>query len=198
VLTAPPLPDGSTDVLARQLARAAASRNLPGGLQGQVQPGLVTATVPLHVFTLGLDQLSVRFAPAVDAIPGSWRILLEVQREVVATADVDPTAGGPPEFVCLSAGPLAAGTARAVLLAESQLAQTADYVLAALDVPALGLNLLWLRSPAGPDRDLYLSLLNCPDAVQQDVPYTLAALAALLPPLARAALAQEREHPTNG
>jgi hypothetical protein len=115
----------------------------------KARPEQLTATVPHQVFVLGLDSVAAEGEALERAQPAGWRYLLEVDKQVVASAETRLQEGERHSFSHVNDGPFVRGTVEALAVADSLRDETASETeLRLLHVPGLYLMGLWLR-PSG-------------------------------------------------
>ncbi|MBV8989165.1 MAG: hypothetical protein JO372_11470 [Solirubrobacterales bacterium] len=112
-----------------------------------------TLTLPHRVFTVRLDALAEGRPLAEIAEPVGWRVLVEEDEKVVASAELrDRSALGTsiPQTAVITRGPLVQGTVAAVLVAEQEESvREQDLELRFVHVPGLHIAVLWLSPRSG-------------------------------------------------
>jgi hypothetical protein len=128
------------------------------------------APPPLPVYSFPLDDL----APGKDPMgngPVAWKFLLVIGSQPIRTADVVPAPGGGYQFASISAAQ-APGIDQAILAAEnSPVLAKGRYELRLVEVPALYVTALWLKTQRG-KADYFIVIPPAPDGFQ---PYAVTA-----------------------
>ena len=116
-LQAPDPPDEAVDALRGALGALGDRGQFGVRALRRARPEQITVAAPHQVFTLGLDDLRERPSLAT-AKPSAWRFLIEVDREVVASAETTTISDREHEFSHVNEGPFVVGTVEALEIAE--------------------------------------------------------------------------------
>ncbi|SRR5438445_656150 len=154
----------------------------------RARPEQLSATVPHQVFVLGLRD-AADGAVLDRAQPVGWRYLLEVEQEVVASAETRSLEDGRHSFSLVNDGPFVRGTVEALALAESVADKEEGAVeLRLLHVPALYLMSVWLR-PSGAEEaegGRFIPIAPAPSGIEAGRVYESAEFLARVRELAQA------------
>jgi hypothetical protein len=186
-LQAPAPPDEAVDALRGALGALGDRGQLGVRALRRAQPEQVTVTAPHEVFTLGLDDLRER--PSLrDAKPSAWRFFLEVDREVVASAETTTISAREHEFSHVNEGPFVAGTVAALEIAERWADErNEDFDFRLVHIPAIYSVNVWAhrRGADTHDEDLLVPAAPAPPGVEANRPYAPDELLEILSGLAR-------------
>lgn len=156
---------------------ATRSFDVAGGAQGSLD-----FAGPHRVYVASIDD-ALKREMLKNARPAGWRYFVLRGEKMVATAQVSENERT--SFSNINYGALAESTARAIEIAQAHAdVKKRDYDLAVLEVPALYLAVLWLKSTGS---NILIPLEPSPRGVEANRPYTQRELAS-----ATYVLAQQR------
>jgi hypothetical protein len=185
-----PVPSDITDVIKTGLERMVSSQAFSTprlakivSRRPEVSPALFQA---LPVYHMALDELA-EDGDLGAAVQTSWRYLLKVDDEVVASADAVFGLNRKPVFSQVNEGPLLQGTVSAIQAAD---VERGEYEVRLIMVPALYTAALWLVDGTG-GSDLVVPIAPCPSDLTPDKPIPVEKLLAVLRDAAKAVLANQ-------
>jgi len=173
----PAAPAGAFEALKKGLhSLSDARRTTPSGAEVLALPTAPQAMKPIPVHLLGLDRLTAGEGPDAAALT-SWRYFLVADGQVSQAATVvgDGTSGY--RFTALTTGFIAG--VEAALSRAATVTGGEAYELRLLNVPALNLMALWLKSLGGGE-DRFLVLEPAPSFVDAGRTYSAGELLPLL------------------
>jgi hypothetical protein len=142
----------------------AKSFDVAGGTQGSLDFG-----GPHRVYVASIED-ALKREMLKNARPAGWRYFVLRGETTVATAQVSEDNGERISFSNINFGALAESTARAIEVAQALAdVKKRDYDLAVLEVPALYLAVLWLKSTGS---NILVPLEPSPRGVEANRPYT--------------------------
>lgn len=148
---------------------------------------LLQAPLALHVFTLGLDDISYRRSRQVEAErapsdagrilaeakSAGWRFLAATPSGVIAGDVTESRAGKAPRMTAVSRDPLVGKAIQATHELETlREADAKHYQLQVLRIPGILLEAFWLKSLTD-DIDLFVPVLTRSERLARMQPYTL-------------------------
>jgi hypothetical protein len=142
-------PQESVRVLGDELTTAAIDGRLTYYLDQPVRLDAVTATAPHAFFVMDADAI-MDDDPA--AYYSGWRYLIEINRRPVAIANTVVDLDGNHSYGGIGTGPAVSAVVYAVHVADELLRDTsAEFMIAAIEVPALHIVLLQVTATDGAD-----------------------------------------------
>lgn len=172
-LLTPSPPDGSVSALRDALAALAERGQFSARGLRKARADQLTATAPHQVFNLDLGD-ATRGSVAGYARPTGWRYLLEVDEEIVASAETRSGAADNHTFSQVNDGPFVRGTVRAFEVAEEVAGeQPSEMELRLLHVPAIYLMAVWLQPARTEDAggSIFIPIAPTPRAMEANRPY---------------------------
>ena len=173
-LQAPDPPDEAVDALRGALGALGDRGQFGVRALRRARPEQITVAAPHQVFTLGLDDLRERPSLAT-AKPSAWRFLIEVDREVVASAETTTISAREHEFSHVNEGPFVAGTVEALEIAERVADErNVDFDFRLFHIPAIYSVNVWAhrRGAETHDEDLLVPAAPAPPGVEANRPCT--------------------------
>ena len=150
---------------ARESSLSSKSLRVTGGAPG----GALDFGGPHRVYVASVDD-AIHREILKNARPAGWRYFVLRGDRAIATAQVTDPTNERSEFSNINYGVLAESTARAIDFAQTlDDVKKRDYELAVLEVPALYLVMLWLRSTAS---NLLIPLEPSPRGIEANRRYT--------------------------
>jgi hypothetical protein len=140
----------------------------------EARPDQISATVPHQVFSLTLEAARLGGDVTERVHENGWRFLLEVDGQVIASAETRSDEGGRHDFAQLNAGPFVAGTIEALAAAESATrGDDFESQLRWLTVPSVYLMSVWLvRADDSTDaRNRFIPVAPAPRTFEPNVVY---------------------------